>query len=120
MITFGILPRTSQVVALKASGQSIYRLAAPVIIISLFLSVFLFINQDYIMPFTNPRQNNLRALIRSGQEPAQTFNRKTSQWISGADSRIFNYEYFNPKKNAFATLNVIDLSKEPFGIKRRL
>ncbi len=120
MITFGILQRTSQVVALTASGQSIYRLAAPVIIISLFLSAFLFINQDYIMPFTNPRQNNLRALIRSGQEPAQTFYQKTNQWISGADSRIFNYEYFNPKKNAFAALNVIDLSKEPFGIKRRL
>ncbi len=120
MITFGILQRTSQVVALTASGQSIYRLAAPVIIISLFLSAFLFINQDYIMPFTNPRQNNLRALIRSGQEPAQTFYQKTNQWIFGEDSRIFNYEYFNPKKNAFAAFNVIDLSKEPFGIKRRL
>lgn len=120
MITFGILQKSSQVIALKASGQSIFRLAVPVVLISLFLAGAVFFNQDYIMPFTNPRQNNLRALIRSGQEPAQTFYQKTNQWIFGHDSRIFNYAYFNPKTDTFAELNVIDLSQEPFGIKRRL
>jgi LPS export ABC transporter permease LptG len=120
MITFGILQKTSQVVALKASGFSIFRLAAPAVVISLFLAGLVFFNQDYIMPFTNPRQNNLRALIRSGQEPAQTFYQTTNQWIFGVDSRIFNYAYFNPTNNTFAQLNIIDLSKEPFGIKRRL
>jgi LPS export ABC transporter permease LptG len=120
MITFGILQKTSQVVALKASGFSIFRLAAPAVIISLFLAGLVFFNQDYVMPFTNPRQNNLRALIRSGQEPAQTFYQTRNQWIFGLDSRIFNYAYFNPTNNAFAQLNVIDLTKEPFGIKRRL
>jgi LPS export ABC transporter permease LptG len=120
MITFGVLQKTSQVVALKASGLSIFRLAAPAIVISLFLAGLVFFNQDYIMPFTNPRQNNLRALIRSGQEPAQTFYQTTNQWIFGLDSRIFNYAYYNPTNNTFAQLNVIDLSQEPFGIKRRL
>jgi LPS export ABC transporter permease LptG len=120
MITFGVLQKTSQVVALKASGLSIFRLAAPAVVISLFLAGLVFFNQDYIMPFTNPRQNNLRLLIRSGQEPAQTFYQTTNQWICGQDSRIFNYAYFNPTNNTFAGLNIIDLSKEPFGIKRRL
>ncbi|MBI3654520.1 MAG: LptF/LptG family permease [Acidobacteria bacterium] len=120
MITFGVLQKTSQVVALKASGLSIFRLATPAIFISLFLAGLIFLNQDYIMPFTNPRQNNLRALIRSGQEPAQTFYQTTNQWLYGVDSRIFNYAYFNPSTNTFADLNVIDLAKEPFGIRRRL
>ena len=120
MITFGILQKTSQVVALKASGLSIFRLAAPAVVISLFLAGLVFFNQDYVMPFTNPRQNNLRALIRSGQEPAQTFYQTRNQWIFGVDSRIFNYAYFNPTNNTFAQLNIIDLAKEPFGIKRRL
>jgi LPS export ABC transporter permease LptG len=120
MITFGLLQKTSQVVALKASGLSIFRLAAPAVIISLFLAGLVFFNQDYVMPFTNPRQNNLRALIRSGQEPAQTFYQAKNQWIFGLDSRIFNYAYFNPTNNTFAQLNVVDLAREPFGIKRRL
>jgi len=119
MITFAILQKTSQVVALKASGQSIYRLAAPALVGSILLSAVVFLNQDYIMPFTDRRQNNLRYLIRKGQEPPQTFYQTSNQWICGTDSRIFNYAYFNPTNNSFARLSVIDLSKEPFGIKRR-
>jgi LPS export ABC transporter permease LptG len=120
MVTYGILHKTSQVVALKASGQSIFRLAAPALVASILLSVFVFVNQDYILPFTNRRQNNLRYLIRKGQEPPQTFYQTTNKWIFGTESRIFNYAYFTPASNTFARLNVLDLSKEPFGIKRRL
>jgi len=120
MVTFGILHKTSQVVALKASGLSIFRLAAPALMASILLSVFVFVNQDYILPFTNRRQNNLRYLIRKGQEPPQTFYQTTNKWIFGTESRIFNYAYFTPASNTFARLNVLDLSREPFGIKRRL
>ncbi len=120
MVTFGILQKTSQLVALKASGQSIYRLAAPVLLLSLVLSALVFLNQDYVLPFTNRRQNNLRYLIRRGQEPPQTFYQTTNQWIFGINSRIYNYAHFDLTNNTFARLNVIDLSRRPFGIKRRL
>lgn len=120
MVTFGILHKTSQVVALKASGQSIFRLAAPALLASVLLSAFVFVNQDYILPFTNRRQNNLRYLIRKGQEPPQTFYQTSNKWIFGSESRIFNYAYFTPTTNTFARLNVLDLSREPFSISRRL
>lgn len=120
MVTFGILHKTSQIVALKASGQSIFRLAAPALLASLLLSIFVFVNQDYILPFTNRRQNNLRYLIRKGQEPPQTFYQTSNKWIFGSESRIFNYAYFTPTTNTFARLNVLDLSREPFSVKRRL
>jgi LPS export ABC transporter permease LptG len=119
MVTFGLLQKTSQVVALTASGQSIYRLALPALLASLLLSAFVFFNQDYVLPFTNSRQNNLRYLIRKGQEPPQTFYQATNQWLFGVDSRIFNYAYFDVGSNTFARLNVIDLTREPFGISRR-
>jgi LPS export ABC transporter permease LptG len=119
MITFGLLQKTSQVVALTASGQSVYRLAAPAVVCAIMLSGLVFVNQDYILPFTNRRQNNLRHLIRSGQEPPQTFY-STRQWIFGHESRIYNYGYFDPKNNSFADLNVIDLDRNQFGITRRL
>ncbi len=119
MVTFAILQKTSQVVALKASGQSIYRMAAPALVGSILLSAVVFLNQDYIMPFTHRRQNKLHYLIRKGQEPPQTFYQTSNQWICGTDSRIFNYSYFDPTSNVFARLSVIDLSKEPYGIKRR-
>jgi len=72
-----------------------------------------------VLPFTNSRQNNLRYLIRKGQEPPQTFYQTTNQWLFGIDSRIFNYAYFDAGSNTFARLNVMDLRREPFGIVRR-
>jgi len=120
MITFGVLEKTSQLVAIKASGQSIYRMAAPALAGSLCLGAVVFFNQDYVMPFTNPRQNNLRYLIRKGQEPPQTFYQTNNQWIFGLDSRIFNYSHFELKTNTFARLNVLDLTKQPYGIARRV
>lgn len=119
MVTFGLLQKSSQVVALTASGQSIYRLAMPVLLGGVLLSGFVFFNQDYVLPFTNPRQNNLRYLIRNGQEPPQTFYQR-NKWLFGIDSRIFNYDADpGASGNMLKRLNIIDLRREPFGIARR-
>jgi len=120
MVTFGILQKTSQVVALKASGQSIYRMALPALLAAVLLSGVVFFNQDYILPFANRRQNKLRYLIRKGQEPPQTFFQTKNQWIFGLESRIYNYEEFNPSNNSFARFTMLDLEREPFQIKRRI
>lgn len=120
MVAFGLLEKQNQVMALKASGQSIYRLAAPALIASLLLAVLVFLNQDYVLPFTNRRQDSLLHLIRSGQEPPKTFYQTDHQWIFGAGARIYNYDHFDPINNVFARLTVLDLEREPFGIKRRV
>ena len=120
MVTFGILEKSSQVVAMKASGQSIYRLAVPALALSLVLSGLVFLNQDYVLPFTNRRQENLLNVIISGQQPPQTVDPAKNKWIFGRDSRIYNYYYFDPTGNAFKQLTILDLSREPFGVKRRI
>jgi LPS export ABC transporter permease LptF/LPS export ABC transporter permease LptG len=121
MVTFGLLEKTSQVIVLKASGISIYRLAAPALLAALLLSGLVFLNQDYVLPFTQRRQDNLYHLIRSGQEPAQTFFQTDHKWIFGADdTRVYNYTHFNPVDNWFADFTVLNLSKQPFGITSRL
>lgn len=120
IVTFGLLEKTSQVIALKASGQSIYRMAVPVVLISVMLSAVVYLNQDYILPFTNRRQDNLRHLILRGKEPPQTFYQTDHKWIFGGDSRIYNYAHFDPISNVFARLTVLELSRQPFGIKNRL
>jgi LPS export ABC transporter permease LptG/LPS export ABC transporter permease LptF len=120
MVTFGLLEKTSQVVALKASGLSIYRLAAPALLASILLSSFMFLNQDYVMPFTNRRQDNLYHMIKGGQEPAQTFYQTDHKWIFGIDSTIFNYAHFNPTENVFARFTMLSLSKKPFKIRSRV
>jgi len=120
MVTFGLLEKTSQIVVLKASGISIFRLAAPAVLCSVVLSAAVFLNQDYILPFTNRRQDNLLHLIRSGQEPPQTSYQTDHKWIFGANGRIYNYEHFSLKDNVFARLRILDFTGQPFGISRHL
>jgi LPS export ABC transporter permease LptF/LPS export ABC transporter permease LptG len=120
MVTFGLLEKTSQVIVLKASGISIYRLAAPALAASFLLSAVVFLNGDYVLPFTNRRQDNLYHRIRSGQEPAQTFFQTDHKWIFGGETRVYNYAHFNPVENTFANFTVLDLSKQPYGIASRI
>jgi LPS export ABC transporter permease LptF len=120
MVTFGLLEKTSQIIVLKASGLSIFRLAAPALVCSILLSGIVFLNQDYILPFTNRRQDNLLHMIRSGQEPPQTSYQTDHKWIFGSNSRVYNYEHFSPKENVFARLRILTFAKDPFAISSHL
>ena len=81
LITFGALARSSEFTAMKAAGFSLYRVIAPVLVLSAVVAVSLFAFDDFYLPTANRRQEALRAVIKG--RPAQTFLRPDRQWISG-------------------------------------
>jgi LPS export ABC transporter permease LptG len=119
MVTFGIMASGSQIVALKASGQSIYRLAIPVFVLAAIVSAGLFLLENYILPTSNRQQEELRQQIKSGQEPARTVYQTDRRWFSGKESRIFNFKSYDRVKREFASFSVFDLDPESFQIVRR-
>src|SRR5450755_1198879 len=60
LICFGILTKYNEVTAFKAGGISVHRLAAPVLVASLFISGLLFVFDHYYIPEANRRQEMLR------------------------------------------------------------
>jgi LPS export ABC transporter permease LptG len=120
MVTFGLMAGGSQIVALKASGQSIYRLAVPVFGLALALSIGLFALQNFVLPTTNRQQEDLRQQIRSGKEPPRTVYQVDRQWIFGKSNRIYYYRHYDPSADKFAELNIFDLDPETFRITRRI
>lgn len=120
MVTFGLMASGSQIVALKASGQSIYRMALPVFLLALTLSAGLFAVQNYVLPKTNRQQEDLRQQIKSGKEPARTIYQVDRQWIFGKNDRIYYYRHFDPTSDSFAELSVFDLDPQTFQITRRI
>jgi LPS export ABC transporter permease LptG/LPS export ABC transporter permease LptF len=119
MVTFGLMAAGSQIVALKASGQSVYRLAVPVLVLALGLSFALFAVQNYVLPTTNRQQEDLRQQILSGTEPARTIYQADRQWLFGKENRIFYYRHYDPATDAFANLSIFELDPETFQITRR-
>jgi LPS export ABC transporter permease LptG/LPS export ABC transporter permease LptF len=120
MVTFGVMASGSQIVALKASGQSIYRLALPVFVIAALIAGGLFLLENYVLPTSNRQQEDLRQQIKSGQEPARTVYQTDRQWFSGKGSRIFNFRSYDRARKEFASLNVFDLDPETYEITRRI
>jgi LPS export ABC transporter permease LptF/LPS export ABC transporter permease LptG len=124
LVTFGSLTRTSEITAMKATGVSLYRIVAPVLITTLLIAGGLFAFDELYLPAANRRQEALRSVIKD--KPARTFLRPDRQWISGQTgasgepSRIFYYQYFDASKNAFANLTVFEFDPENFALRRRI
>ena len=118
LVNLGILEKDSEITAAKASGWSLYRLAVPIIAASAFLSIGLFFMQDYILPYANNRQDNLRNYILN--KPARTSRHLERKWILGEKERIYNYGYFDGSQNSFADLNVYEVDFDTSRLRRRI
>ena len=114
LITFGLLDKTGQIVALKACGVSIYRAAASVLVVTLALSAFMFVLQEYILPYANQRQDNLRNTIKG--RPVQTYYQRGQRWIFGQGNRLYHYNHFDTERSVFAEMSVysLDIGKGRF------
>ena len=107
LTTFGLLEKTAQLIAFKASGISLYRLVVPVVMVALLVSTATFLLQEYVLPYANQRQDNLRNLIQG--RPIQTFYQLGRNWIFGEDNRLYNYNYFDPDRNLFAEISIYEI-----------
>ena len=123
LVTFGVLNRNSEVVAMKATGISLYRLVIPVVSISAILALGLFLFDQYYLPQANRRQEALRSTIKG--RPPQTFLHPEQKWMfgqprPGEPGRIFYYQFFDPDTNEFANLSVFEFDPSSFAISRRI
>jgi LPS export ABC transporter permease LptG/LPS export ABC transporter permease LptF len=124
LVTFGSLNKSSELVAMKSSGISIYRIVAPVLVLAAVIAVALFTFDEFYLPAANRRQEAVRAVIKG--KPAQTFLRPDRKWISGQTTnngeptRIFYYQYFDADKNSFANLTVFEFDPASFALTRRI
>jgi LPS export ABC transporter permease LptG/LPS export ABC transporter permease LptF len=107
LLTLGVMDKTNQVVAFKSCGVSVYRLAVPVVVVSAALGGLLFAMQEWVSPYANQRQEQLRNIIKG--RPVQTSYQLGRNWIFGEDNRLFNYGHFNAESHLFADLSVFEI-----------
>jgi len=117
LVTLGVLSKNNEIVAFKASGISIYRIALPLLLSGVLLAGALLILDDTYLPYANQRQDALRNQIKG--KPAQTYTHP-QRWIFGENSKVYNYDLFDPTQNLFGGLSVIELDPTTFRMKRRV
>ena len=130
LVTFGSLNRASELTAMKATGISLYRVVAPILVLAAVLAAALFAFDESYLPDANRRMEELRAVIKG--KPAQTFLLAGRKWISGqtgqpaqngrpaTPTRIFYYQAFDPVHEVFANLSVFEFDPQNFTLQRRI
>jgi LPS export ABC transporter permease LptF/LPS export ABC transporter permease LptG len=117
LATLGIMSKNNEIVACKASGISLYRLAIPTLFAGLALAGSMIVLDDTFLPYANQRQDALRNQIKG--RPPQTY-KQPERWIFGQNSKIYNYDLFDPGQNLFGGLTVLEVDPVSFEIRRRI
>ena len=123
LVTFGVLNRNSEIIAMKATGISLYRLVVPIVSIAALLAVSLFLFDQFYLPQANKRQDALLNVIKG--KPPQTVTHPEQNWIfgqpnKGEPGRIFYYRFFDVDRDEFANISVFEFDPATFALTRRI
>lgn len=110
LISFGLLSRTNEIIACKALGMSLYRLALPVVLAAGLVAGLCGLLQSEVLAASNERAADLRAIIK-GQQPAQAL-RADRRWLFGKGNYLFNYAFLDEERQELHRLQIFRFDDE--------
>ena len=110
LLTLGSLSRHSEITAMKSGGVSLYRITLPMLSFALLVSLFSFLGNEYLVPFTNQRTEYLLS-VEVRKEGPSNFFKNYKIWYHG-DHRIFNIQLLDPKKKFLEGLTIYQFDSQ--------
>jgi LPS export ABC transporter permease LptG len=117
LVTIGVLTRNSELIVMRACGISLYRSAAPLLIFAILASGVLFVFEENVLAYSNRRAEEVRHVIRGGV--ARTFDVLNRKWIVGRKGEIYNYVYFDPRRNELNGFSVFKFAPKAWRLQSR-
>jgi len=118
LVTFGVLSRSSELSVMKACGISLYRIAAPLLLLALAWSGVLYGLEQQVMAKANQRAEALDATIR-GRSP-RTSNPLLRRWVVARDGAIYHYDAFDAVGKAILNLTVYRPARDAWALESQL
>jgi len=116
LLTLGLMEKTNEITAVKASGISLYRIILPILIPAIFICSLSFYVQEYVTPFANRKAEEL--WNRINDSPPRTFSVLDRRWVLSQDGRtIYHFSYFDPIAEIFNQLSLFRLDVESWRLK---
>ncbi|TNF76232.1 MAG: LPS export ABC transporter permease LptG [Acidobacteria bacterium] len=111
LVVFGLLSKTNEVVAAKALGVSLYRLALPALVAAAVVALLAAVLQLRVLPASNARVAQLRDQIR-GKTATRTYRRADRQWLFGQGRYIYNYLHYDTEQKGLQRLQVFEFNDD--------
>jgi lipopolysaccharide export system permease protein len=107
LITFGLMNKNNEIVALKSGGVSVYFLLRPVFVIGVVSAICLFILSEVIVPVSITKAN--RIWLQEVKKEPLLASRQKNIWFKGQRS-IYYISHYDPSKNVISgiSLNYFD------------
>ncbi|HPL63171.1 MAG: LPS export ABC transporter permease LptG [Syntrophales bacterium] len=104
LITFSILSRNSEIVAMRANGISIYRMTLPVLILGILISVMGFFFNEFVTPMANHKAKYIEFVEVKKQRRMGAFS-QNQIWYRSRNA-IYNFALFVPEKNVLKGVTI--------------
>ncbi len=118
LVTFGLMQKSNEITAMKATGISIYRASVPILVVALLLAGGVFLLEQYYLPYANKQVETLRNVIK--RKPAQTYLRPDRKWIFGQNNTIYYYEFYDADRDQFGSISTFEFDPHTFQITKRI
>ena len=117
VVTLSTFCASHEDTALKAAGISIFRLSAPLFLVTLLICAAYFVIQDYVTPYTNHKAAAIQDFIEGR---ASSTSESGTRWVFGKDTRLYGYSDYDARARAVENITAIDLDPKSFEVQRRL
>ncbi|MCX5852265.1 MAG: LptF/LptG family permease, partial [Deltaproteobacteria bacterium] len=116
LITFSILSTHNELMAMKASGVSLFRVAVPVIAVSVAVCIASFFLSEYVTPFANEKVKYVKYVEIQKKNKAGTF-KQNQIWYKGRDG-IYAIAYVDPNRHILKGIRINYLDHKMNLVKR--
>lgn len=116
---FLALTRAHELTAMKAAGMSLYRVAAPVLLLAAGVAVGAGLFQELVLPRLNELGDEVDRVKIRGQLPRHLQSRERL-WLRTADSRFYRVELFHPGTADLYGVTVLEVDQGSFRLRSRL
>jgi LPS export ABC transporter permease LptG/LPS export ABC transporter permease LptF len=118
LVTFGMLSKNNEITAIKSSGVSLYRIALPILAVSVFVSIFAYLNLDFVLPYSNQRVDYLRRKIKGQVTYASSDQQRV--WFRGKGRYLINFLSYDRNAKALSQVQIFEFHPSDFRLTRRV
>ncbi len=116
LVTFGLLSQRNEVVAAKALGFSLFRLAMPALVAAAGIALLSAALENSVLPASNAKVAELKDRIRGNAGPIKSYHSADRQWRYAQDDAgggyIYNYRHYDAARQTLQRLQVFRFDPE--------